>query len=262
MSGLTLPPALARRAQEGTLTHAWILTGAPEGALEEAARSLAAAFLCEGPGDSAAEKPCGICKHCRKVEKDIHPDLQWREKPADKRQFLVDQVRALRTDAYIRPNEAGRKVYVLKDAQLMNPEAQNAFLKVLEEGPEYAVFLLLAENHLALLPTIRSRCELLRIDPQGALDSELERKAGELAGLLLASERWRLIQWCVPYEKAKREEVLELWKAARQAVLTYRTAKATPQAVKLAQTLGDIVAAGEQNGNMGVLWGRLWAAQG
>ena len=252
-----LPPALARRAGEGTLTHAWLLTGAPEGALEEAARDLASLFLCE----DLSKKPCGACRHCRKVEKDIHPDVIWVEKPADKRQLLVDQVRALRADAYIRPNEAGRKVYILKEAQLMNPEAQNAFLKVLEEGPEYAVFLLLAENHLALLPTVRSRCELLRLSGGGG-DDELERKAGELAGLLLGTERWRLIEWCVPWEKAKREEVLELWQATRQAVLTYRTARATPQAVRLAQTLNDVIAAGAQNGNMGVLWGKLWAAQG
>lgn len=264
MSPLSLPPALAKRAGEGTLTHAWLLTGAPERALEAGARALAAAFLCEGMG----EKPCGTCKHCRKVEKDIHPDVQWWEKPDDKRQFLVDQVRALRADAYIRPNEAARKVYILKDAQLMNSEAQNAFLKVLEEGPGYAVFLLLAGNHLALLPTVRSRCELLRLDVAaagvaGSEDAELERKAGELAGLLLGDQPWRLIEWCVPYEKAKREEVVALWQATRQALLTYRTAATTPRAAKLAQTLGELIAAGEQNGNVGVLWGKLWAtAQG
>ena len=257
-----LPPALARRAQEGTLTHAWLLTGAPERALEEAAKDLAAMFLCEG----LSKRPCGACKHCRKVEKDVHPDLQWVEKPSDKRQLLVDQIRALRADAYIRPNEATRKVYVLKNAQHMNPEAQNAFLKLLEEGPSYAVFILLSENHLALLPTVRSRCELLRLDAaaagEGAADEELTRKAGELAGLLLGDQAWRLLDWCVPWEKAKREEILELWQATRQAVLTYRTAQATPRAVKVAQTLNEVIAAGEQNGNMGVLWGKLYAAQG
>lgn len=255
MSAFTLPPALAARAREGTLPHAWLITGAGEERLEEAGRALAAAFLCEGE----QTRPCGVCRHCRKVEKGVHPDLQWVAKPADKSQLVVDQVRALRADAYIRPNEAGRKVYILQNAWQMNDEAQNAFLKVLEEGPAYAVFLLLAENHLAMLPTIRSRCELLRLEGSAAQDPELERRGGELAGLLLGEERWRLIAWCVPYEKAKREEVLPLWEAARQAILTYRTQRATPKAVRLAQTLAEIVAAGRQNGNMGVLWGRLWA---
>ncbi len=256
MSAFQLPPALASRAAAGSLTHAWLITGAAEERLEETARALAAAFLCEGEG-----RPCGSCKHCRKVEKDIHPDLLWREKPADKSQFGVDLVRAIRADAYIRPNEAARKVYALKNAWQMTDEAQNAFLKVLEEGPQYAVFLLLSENPLALLPTVRSRCETLRLDPGADADAELERKGGELAGLLLGEDRWRLVSWCAAYEKAKREEVLPLWEAARRAILTYRAARATPRAVRLAQVLSEVIAAGKQNGNMGVLWGRLWAVE-
>lgn len=256
MSALTLPAPLARRAAQGTLTHGWLITGAEETELERAALALAASFLCDGAG----EKPCGMCRHCRKAEKGIHPDLIWVEKRPDKTQLLVDQIRALRKDAYIRPNEARRKVYILKRAELMNDEAQNAFLKVLEEGPAYAAFLLLAENHLALLPTVRSRCELWRCAGQDAADEELARRGGELAGLLLGDDFWRLVSWCVPYEKAKREEVLPLWEAARRALLTYRRAETTPKAVALARALDEILAAGRQNGNMGVLWGELWAA--
>lgn len=58
----------------------------------------------------------------------------------------MDQVRSLRSDAYVRPNEGQRKVYVLEGADQMNASAQNAMLKLLEEGPDYAAFLLLAEN--------------------------------------------------------------------------------------------------------------------
>lgn len=258
MSSLALPPELARRAGEGALTHAWILAGASEERLEELAAALAAAFLCGGEGP----RPCGACKHCHKVEKGIHPDVQWVEKPADKAQIPVDQIRALRADAYIRPNEAERKVYILKEAQRMTDEAQNAFLKVLEEGPAYAVFILLSANHQALLPTVRSRCELYRAAAQSGVvgDAEAARKGGELAGLLLGEDRWRLISWCVAYEKAKREEVLPIWEAARQALLTYRRQETTAKAVRLAQTLAQIIAAGERNGNIGALWGKLWAA--
>ena len=257
-SARTLPPALASRARAGTLPHGWILAGAPEAVLEDTAKALAAAFLCE----DLSTKPCGACKHCRKVEKDIHPDLQWVEKLPDKRQLTVDQIRALRADAYIRPNEAGRKVYAIKSAQEMNPEAQNAFLKVLEEGPDYAVFILLSENHLALLPTVRSRCELLRLTGSAAApDTEAQRQGGELAGLLLGEERWRLLSWCVGWEKAKREDVVALWQATRQALLTYRSPASTPRAVRLAQVLGELIALAEGNGNVGVLWGKLYAAQ-
>lgn len=256
MSAFALPAPLSRRAAEGTLPHGWIVAGAAEERLEEAAKALAAAFLCAGEG----EKPCGVCKHCRKVEKGIHPDLQWLEKPADKSQFPVEQIRALRADAYIRPNEANRKVYALKNAQQMSDGAQNALLKVLEEGPGYAAFLLLSENPLALLPTIRSRCELLRLEAGEDADGELARRGGELAGLLLGDDRWRLISWCVPFEKAKREDVLSLWEAARGALLTYRGRENTAKAVALARTLAEIIAAGNRNGNMGILWGKLWAS--
>ena len=77
----------------------------------------------------------------------------------------VDQVRALRSDAYIRPNEGERKVYILEGADRMNASAQNAMLKLLEEGPAYAAFLLLAENAGGVLETVRSRCETLTLDP-------------------------------------------------------------------------------------------------
>lgn len=258
MTQTALPQALAARAQAGTLGHAWILTGAAEERLEETAKALAAAFLCQGDGP----RPCGGCKACRKVDRDIHPDFQWVEKPADKREILVSQVRALRSDVYIRPNEGRRKVYALKNAWQMNEEAQNAFLKVLEEGPAYGVFLLLSENHLALLPTVRSRCELLRLTPGGGEDAQAAQLGGELAERLLAGDRWELLRWCVPFEKGKREEVLPIWQAARQAVLTRGSSGQMAQAAALARVLGEVIAAGERNGNMGALWGRLLAAAG
>ena len=84
----------------------------------------------------------------------------------------MDQVRALRTDAYVRPNEAERKVYLLERADRMNASAQNAMLKLLEDGPAYAVFFLLAENGSALLPTVRSRCETLELAPVSPAQAE------------------------------------------------------------------------------------------
>ena len=79
--------------------------------------------------------------------------------------IAVDQVRSLRSDAYVRPNEGQRKVYVLEGADQMNASAQNAMLKLLEEGPDYAAFLLLAENGSGVLETVRSRCEELELSP-------------------------------------------------------------------------------------------------
>lgn len=254
MSGFELPPALAARAAAGQLAHAYILTGAADETLMEAAKALAAGYLCQG-----GRPPCGECKDCRKAERGVHPDVIVVE-PEEGKELKVDQIRALRADAYIRPNEASRKVYLLRRCERMNASAQNAFLKVLEEGPAYAAFLLLTPNNASLLPTIRSRCETVRVEERGQADQSLERAAGELAGLLLGGASWRLVSWCVPYEKAKRDEVIPLWDATRHALLTYRRADNTAKAVELALTLSALCAAAEQNVNVGVLWGRLWAA--
>ncbi len=256
MSVFTLPAALAQKARAGELANAYLLTGAPDSVLESCAVALAAACLCK-----EAEPPCGTCRSCRKVEKGVHPDVRWVEKAADKTQLTVEQIRSVRSEAYVRPNEAPRKVYIIRRAWQMNDEAQNAFLKVLEEGPGYAVFLLLAQNDAALLPTIRSRCETVRLTAGAEADPELERRAGELAGLLLGEDEWRRVSWCVPYEKAKREEVVPLWEATRQALLTYRTPKTNAKAVRLVRCLEELIAAAP-SGNMGVLWGRLWAEAG
>ena len=256
MGEFTLPAPLAEKARRGELTGAWLLSGAPDRALEQVARALAAACLCGGE----TEPPCGLCKSCRKVEKDIHPDLTWVEKLPDKTQLTVDQIRAVRQQAYIRPKEAPRKVTVIRRAWQMNDEAQNAFLKVLEEGPAYAVFILLSENPAALLPTVRSRCQQVTVTGPAAEepDPELERRAGELAGLLLGDDPWRRVGWCVAMEKAKREEVIPLWEATRRALLTYRTPKTKAKAVRLCRCLQELEGAAP-SANMGVLWGRLWA---
>ena len=142
------------------LAHAYILSGPRGIGKHTLAGLLAAAMVCTGDG----ELPCGCCTACRKAEGGIHPDI-IRVAGENNKDLTVGQVRQMRSDAYIRPNEADRKVYLIEDAQSMNPSAQNAMLKLLEEGPAYAAFLLLADNAAALLPTVRSRCEVLSLTP-------------------------------------------------------------------------------------------------
>lgn len=139
--------------------HATIVTGAPDQRREKAL-SLAQALVCEGE-----HSPCLTCRHCRKVQQGIHPDVisveQFMEEKDVGSLIKVDAVRALRSDASILPNEARRKVYVIDNAQTMNVNSQNALLKLLEEGPPYAAFLLLCDTAGALLETIRSRCSVV-----------------------------------------------------------------------------------------------------
>ena len=149
------------------LSHAYILSGPAGSGKRTLAGLLAAALVCDRRGGAL---PCLSCAGCRKAEGGIHPDIV--RVGDDGKDISVAQVRALRADAYIRPNEAERKVYILENAQTMNASAQNAMLKLLEEGPAYAAFLLLTDNAAALLPTVRSRCEHLPLSPVTQREAE------------------------------------------------------------------------------------------
>ena len=126
-------------AGRGTLSHALLFTGG--GDLAAAARYAAAALECQEEG----AKPCGLCPACRKVHSDIHPDVLTVRDAAHKN-IAVDVVRSVRADAYIRPNEGRRKVYIFPDCGLLTEQDQNVLLKIVEEGPPYAAFLFCAEN--------------------------------------------------------------------------------------------------------------------
>lgn len=149
--------------QEGRgLSHAYIISGPVGSGRHTLARLVSQAMLCEAP---ASQCPCGRCGPCKKVARGIHPDVMTISGLGEGKPITVDQVRSLRTDAYIRPNEGKRKVYWLEQADQMNASAQNAMLKLLEEGPVYASFFLIAGNSGGLLQTIRSRCEQLTLAP-------------------------------------------------------------------------------------------------
>lgn len=198
------------------LSHAYIISGGGAKSRRDYAMELAAAYLCQG-----GSHPCGVCRHCVKVTRGIHPDLTLLTPAEGKREIVAEQARALRADAYIRPNEGERKVYVVDPAESMNPVAQNSLLKVLEDGPAYTAFLLLAEQPGQLLETIRSRCETLTLPPEEKeTDPELERRATELARLLLAGSEWELAQYLtgLEREKWKSAQVLDLLAAAEPVV--------------------------------------------
>ena len=193
--------------------HATILSGSRE-VTKVRARELAAARLCEGGG----KKPCGVCRHCRKVFRGdfpgIHPDVTVVERKTAstgklRREITVDQIRELGVDALVLPNEAAGKVYILPEADTMNISAQNAFLKLLEEPPRFVSFLLCAENPLSLLETVRSRCAEERLTPAAApADSQLSERA---EGFLDArGDRLALLRWSLAMEKLDSAQLLDV----------------------------------------------------
>ena len=136
-----------------------------------------------------------------------------------RRELYVDQIRALFADAVVRPNEAERKIYIVREAGDMNAAAQNAFLKLLEEPPRYAAFLLCTGSEERFLPTVRSRCGVRRTR---AAETQPGPAAYERADAYLAcvasGDAAALLRHCVFLEKLDSEDFTELVRAARLRV--------------------------------------------
>lgn len=141
------------------LPHAIIIEGESGIGKTTFAREIAAALVCRASGT----RPCYSCPQCNKAEKGYHPDIFEYRPGGGAKSFHVDIVRNVISDIYISPNEAEYKVYILCNAHFMNESAQNALLKVLEEPPQYAVFILTVENRSAMLETVLSRSVVLSV---------------------------------------------------------------------------------------------------
>lgn len=183
-------------AGRGTLSHALLFTGS--GNRLDAARYAAAAMECEAENG----RPCGVCNACRKVSENIHPDVITVQDP-DHKNIAVDVIRGVRADAYIRPNEGRRKVYLFPDCALLTEQGQNVLLKIVEEGPPYAAFLFCAENSAVVLQTLRSRCVELKLqsgEASGGTDSEA---AEQLCCCIGSGKKGAVTEFAVRQEKKK-----------------------------------------------------------
>lgn len=148
----------------GRLVHSFIIEGEEGLGKHTLASIITAAANCVG-----ANPPCGECKFCKAAKNFSHPDIKL-YKPT-KTRFSIDTVREIRKEAYIMPIEAERQVFILQNAELLTIEAANALLKILEEPPETAMFILLTESAALLPVTVRSRCLTLTLSEPDAKDA-------------------------------------------------------------------------------------------
>ncbi len=136
---------------DGRLAHAYLIAG-------EGATAVAQEFLLR----IYCKRRCRECTICLKILHRTHPDVQWIRKEG--KRISIDQIRQLQKDARYQPLEAPRKVYILEGAEDLSAEAANSLLKILESPPQYVTFLLLTRS-VRVLPTILSRCQILRLKP-------------------------------------------------------------------------------------------------
>ena len=210
---------LQRARVAGKLAHSYIFTGREGIGKFTTACQWAKLLLCENPvATEDFADSCSQCESCRLFEAGSHPDFnhvykelreftkdgKGKTRPVDLpidviREFLIDKVS-------IRPNLSGKKVFIISEAEKLNTYSQNSLLKVLEEPPEYCTIILLCTRAEKLLPTIKSRCQMIRFGPidqevitekikQMGIEEKIARYFARLAdGSLGNASQWAKLQ--------------------------------------------------------------------
>lgn len=152
---------LINAVRKGMSANAYIFYGQRGLGRHEAAKLFASALVC----DRQSAAPCGECRSCIESKAGTNPDIIYVQREKDKASFGIGPIRAMIADCQKTPFYAKRKVYIIDEGDLLTAEAQNAFLKSLEEPPEYAVFIIICEQAENLLETVRSRSVKIAFPP-------------------------------------------------------------------------------------------------
>lgn len=201
---------LRRGIEQDTLSHAYLVTGPRAVGRRTLALELARGLNCERP---KSERPCGACRACRLIGRNAHPDVRVIRRAPERKGILLrapsgapvrdyaDNVEWIQSDAQLRPADGRRKVYLVLNAEELLPEAANRLLKSIEEPTRYTHFILTASDRAAVLPTVASRCQELRLlrVPRGEIAEALQerykidkQRAFELAALADGAPGWAL----------------------------------------------------------------------
>lgn len=182
------------------IPHAILIEGENANNNLDLAYYIASAAVCNNDNS-----PCGNCQNCHLSSNRSHPDITNISTLDGKKFLSVAQIRELRTDAFVKPHQAQRRVFIIENSHRMNEQAQNALLKVLEEPPKNVVFILLVPSKTMLLDTIISRCVLLStLTTQNDVDSHFDL-ANKFIDLLLTGSEYDMLKLLTPLEKSRTD---------------------------------------------------------
>ncbi|WP_284140703.1 MULTISPECIES: DNA polymerase III subunit delta' [unclassified Virgibacillus] len=146
--------------QKDRISHAYLIQGARGTGKREIAQLLAKGLFCE---QKTGIEPCNACNMCKRIDSRNHPDVHWIE--PEGQSIKIEQVRRLQKEFTYSGLESDQKVYIIQSAELLTLNAANRILKFLEEPNKKTTAIMLTENSQAIIATIRSRCQVIDLQP-------------------------------------------------------------------------------------------------
>jgi len=152
---------LQKGISSGVLSGAYLFVGPGGVGKRFTAKQLAKALNCQ----KSHEDACDQCLSCQKIERGSHPDLFWLEAQEKNSQFSIEVIRELKREITLKPWEGTRRLALIVEVERATIEAQNAFLKILEETPSTSLIVLTSQKTENILPTVLSRCKMVHFGP-------------------------------------------------------------------------------------------------
>ncbi|RKY35842.1 MAG: hypothetical protein DRP78_05105 [Candidatus Omnitrophota bacterium] len=175
--------------------------------LLETAKFLARVLVCSAQNKQNVISYCGSCNDCKLSEKLQHPDIFLIEAKGVSETIKIDDIRKLKEQENIKPYQAQRKIFIIQDAGRLTKESANALLKVLEEPAEDSVLVLLAQSVSLLLPTIVSRCQVIRVPANKIVNKKYSELIGSLCMRFFTNSDTADNQLCNDIVKLERKQV-------------------------------------------------------
>ncbi len=202
-------------AAKKTISHALLFESDNKDLCISVAINVAKILMCQNGGNNA----CGNCDSCKKISSNIHPDIEFIQPQSNQKTIGIDTIRTLKQNAYITPNESDYKIYIFPDSSIITPQAQNAFLKILEEPPKSVIFMMVCQNKSKLLNTIISRLTCFKISSnENQIEDGILSAAKKLIENLINKNELEILKILSNFSK-NRSDFIKLLKCLKNLII-------------------------------------------